>query len=104
MHSGLVRRANHAVPLHAVTHANLKTWMSRRTEREARWLSKAGFVARNGEIILVPATDGSVASVVLDLGKGEDPLALAAFSESLPPGTYELCDVPLDVAGARAAL
>jgi len=45
-----------------------------------------------------------LASAVLGLGAGHDPLALAAFSESLPPGVYTFGDVPQDVGGARGAL
>jgi leucyl aminopeptidase len=104
MHPALVRRAKHAVPLHATTQAGLKAFLARRGARESRWLSQAGFSAKSGELLLVPDSSGGIAAAVLGLGKGDDPLALAAFSESLPPGTYVLRDVPEDVGGARAAL
>jgi len=104
MHPALVRRAKHAVPLHAVLQKDLKAWLARRGPRDSHWLSQAGFVARSGELLPVPDAKGAVGSVVLGLGKGGDPLALAQFSESLPAGTYALGDVPEDVGGAHAAL
>jgi leucyl aminopeptidase len=104
MHPSLVRRAKRAVPLHAVTQKGLKAWLARRSTLERRWLADAGFEAKAGEYLPVPAAGGGVASVALGLGKGGDPLALAVFSETLGEGTYTLDDVPEDVSGAEAAL
>jgi leucyl aminopeptidase len=104
MHPALVRRAKHATPLHAVTQKGLKTWLGARGKREQHWLSAAGFAAKTGELLHVPDTSGGVSSIVLGLGKGGDPLALAAFSETLGAGTYALGDVPKDTGGTNAAL
>lgn len=104
MHPSLVRRAKHAVPLHAVAQANLKAWLARRPARESRWLKSAGFAAKNGELALISSADSELAAAVLGLGKGDDLLALAAFAEFLPPGTYALADVPKGVSGEQAAL
>ena len=104
MHPALVRRAKHAVPLHAVTQAELKAWLGRRKPAEARWLTAAGFAATAGELMPLPGEDGGVAAVVLGLGKGGDPLALAQFSENLRDGTYVFGDVPKDCGGTRGAL
>ncbi|HWU26792.1 MAG TPA: leucyl aminopeptidase family protein [Rhizomicrobium sp.] len=104
MHHTLVRQTKRAIPLHAVTQAGLKTWLKRRTKREARWLSEARFAANGGEFLLIPGADGGLSAAALGLGKGEDALALAAFAESLPVGTYVLGDVPDFAAGDKAAL
>src|ERR1700735_4618557 len=66
-------------------------WVSaRRTTRsrslrfpiwEVKWLRGAGFAAKEGELIFVPAPDGAIAFAVLGLGAQNDPLALAAFSD-----------------------
>src|ERR1700722_5955888 len=104
MHPSLVRRAKDAVPLHAVAHADLKAWLARRPPRESRWLVNVGVSAKICELALLPSADSWLAAAVLGLGKNDDPLALAAFAESLPPGTYALADVPKNVAGERAAL
>ena len=79
MHPSLVRTAKNAVKLHAVKAADLKRWLAARPKREANWLKSAGFAAKDGELVLVPAA-GGVAAAVLGLGKGDDPLALATFS------------------------
>jgi leucyl aminopeptidase len=104
MHSGFARSAKGAVPLHAVKASDLKAWRATHTKREAQWLEASGFAAKEGELALIPAANGKLACAVVGLGKGEDKLALAAFAELLPQGTYTLGDVPKEFAGARAAL
>lgn len=103
MHPSLVRNADGAVPLHAVRSDELKAWLAARSAREAGWLSRVGFAAKEGELAIVPKATGEIACAVLGLGKGNDPLALAAFSESLPQATYRLESAPA-VARRNAAL
>jgi leucyl aminopeptidase len=104
MHESLVRSAKGAVVLHAVKAAELKKWRAGRSKREADWLESAGFAAQAGELALIPNARGGVGAAVLGLGKGEDALALAQFSESLPQGSYALGDVADGFGGANAAL
>lgn len=103
MHASLVRSAKGAIPLHAVKADNLKRWLPTRGKREAEWIAAANFTAKEYELLLVPG-GGGLASAVLGLGSGHDPLALAAFSESLPAGLYAFGDVPAEVGGLRGAL
>jgi leucyl aminopeptidase len=103
MHPSLVRTVKRAIPLHAVTSSNLKRWLPTRGKRESEWIRNANFTAKQYEILLVPGA-GGVGSAIMGLGIGGDPLALAAFSETLPPNIYALGDVPADVGGARGAL
>jgi len=104
MHSSLVSHARNVVPLDAVRAADMEKWLKRRKAREANWLRRTGFTAREGQIALVPSTNGEIAFAVLGLGNEFDPLALAAFPESLPRGTYALRDVPGEFGSARATL
>jgi leucyl aminopeptidase len=104
MHASLVRSAKGAIPLHAVKAGDLKRWLPTRSRREAEWIRAANFAAREYESLLVPNGSGGLASAVLGLGARHDPLALAAFSESLPPGIYAFGDVPQEVGGARGTL
>jgi len=104
MHSSLAKSAKGAIPLHAVKAADLKRWLSARPKREAEWLKAAGFSAKEGELLLAPKPDGKLAFAVLGLGDGRDALALAAFSERLPHGTYALADAPQEMGGNNAAL
>ncbi len=104
MHASLVRSAKGAIPLHAVKADSLKRWLPTRPKRESEWLQAANFSAKEGELLLVPDVRGALSAAVLGLGRGEDPLILAAFSESLPRGTYALGDVSPDVGGMRGTL
>jgi leucyl aminopeptidase len=104
MHPSLAKSAKGATPLHAVKAASLKNWLAGRSKREAEWLKATHFAAKDGEISLVPNAQGGVACAALGLGKGEDPLVFAAYSEALPAGTYAMGDVPTEMSGANAAL
>jgi leucyl aminopeptidase len=104
MHESLVKTAKGAVPLHAVKAVDLKRWRGARPARESEWLEAAGFAAKAGELVLIPKAGGGLAGAVLGLGKGDDRLALAQFSESLPSGTYALGDVAEGFGAERAAL
>ncbi|MBV9571994.1 MAG: leucyl aminopeptidase family protein [Alphaproteobacteria bacterium] len=104
MHASLVKSAKGAIPLHAVKSDNLKRWLHARSRREADWIRAANFKAREQELLLVPNAAGGLASAVLGLGTGKDPLAFAIFSESLPAGIYQFGDVPSELGGAGGAL
>ena len=104
MHASLVRSARNAVALHAVTASGLKAWLAKRGRRERTFLEAAGFDAGEGKLRLVPDASGGVGFAVLGLGAGNDALALAAFSEQLPAGTYRFEFVPPAMAGATGAL
>ena len=98
MHPGLVKNARNTIPLHAVRARDAKSWCQR-----IPFLKSAGFTAKDGELRLIPRR-GGIAAAVLGLGKNEDALALAAFSEQLPDGIYRLGEVPDFCGGAKAAL
>ncbi|MGH6890318.1 MAG: leucyl aminopeptidase family protein [Rhizomicrobium sp.] len=103
MHDGLVTRAKTAIPLDAVKRSELETWLGKKAPNEAKWLRGTGFAAKEGAIAFVPAADGNIAFVALGLGDDHDPLALAAFPELLPQGTYMLRDVPRSLGGELGA-
>ncbi|HEY2445941.1 MAG TPA: hypothetical protein VGI20_09415, partial [Rhizomicrobium sp.] len=104
MHSSLVAHARNSIPLDAVRARDLEKYLRRKKARESGWLRGAGFAAKEGEIAFVPSGKGEHSFAVLGLGNERDPLALAAFAESLPQGTYALRDVPDECGGAQAAL
>ncbi|MEJ0027994.1 MAG: leucyl aminopeptidase family protein [Rhizomicrobium sp.] len=104
MHPSLVKSARGAIPLHAVTKDGLKRFLAELPRRDAAILKSIGFAAGEGELKLVPNAAGDIGAAVLGLGKGDDKLALAVFSEQLPAGTYRFADVPDGVGGANGAL
>ena len=104
MHASFAKSARAAIPLHAVRALDLKAWIARRSKREAQFLKAVGFAAKEGDLRLVPAPSGAIAFAVLGLGKGDDALALAAFSEQLPEGSYRIETVPETLGGEMGAL
>ena len=104
MHASFSRAARNAIPLNAVTSGELKRFLARRSKREAAYLKNSAFAARDGELRLVSNASGDIAGAVLGLGKGDDSLALAQFSEQLPAGTYRFDDVPAALGGVNGAL
>jgi leucyl aminopeptidase len=102
MHASLVKRAGGAVPLHAVTAKAAKAFLARQVGGAfaAAW----GFAGREGELLALPDGRGKIRAWLLGLGDGRDALALARFSEKLPPGTYRLGEVPDFCGSANAVL
>src|SRR5882757_5506065 len=89
--------------VHAVLPKDLERFLSSLGAGQARWLRATGFAAKEGELVLVPNEAGGLGAAVLGLGPARDPHALALFSERLPPGLYQLGEVPPAFGGARAA-
>jgi leucyl aminopeptidase len=104
MHAGFVKSARGAIPLDAVKDSQLKPWLAAQDARVARWLRTTNFMAKAGELRLVPSRNGDLSFAVLGLGDGHDPLALAAFAESLPDGTYALRALPAELSRINTAV
>jgi leucyl aminopeptidase len=65
------------------------------------WIAASGFKASAGEVLLVPDGDGNVASAVLGLGDGDEPLTAGALGSKLPPGNWYFANP--EVTDARLA-
>ena len=104
MHASLVKSAGDAVPLFAVTSQSWEAWAQARPKRDQAWLNSVGFSGKEGQLARLPTAAGALAGAILGLGKARDPLALAAFSESLPEGTYALAELPPQIDSDRAVL
>ena len=98
MHASLAKTGRNAIPLHAVSAKDLKSWLAK-----LPYLRASDFAAKEGELRLIPGHNG-LSAAVLGLGKSKDALALAAFSERLPDGLYRLGEVPDFCGGGHAAL
>ena len=99
MHPSFAKPARNAIVLHAVPAKDVKSYLSR-----IPYLKASGFEAKEGELRLVPDRAKGIKMAVLGLGKVQDPLALALFSEQLPDGVYRLGEVPSFCGGDMAAL
>src|SRR5215469_8335998 len=102
MHPGLASRASAAIPLHAVTAHDARSWLAR--DKQRRILSQAGFTGASGQLMPLANAKGAIRAWAMGLGDGKDRFALALAAEKLPAGTYRLGDVPELSGGANAAL
>jgi leucyl aminopeptidase len=91
-----------AIPLHAVTTRDARSWLSQDKQRQV--LAACGFAGAAGQLMALPDVKGKVRAWVLGLGDGKDGFALALAAEKLPAGTYKLGEVPDFCGGANAVL
>ena len=91
------------IPVHAVLSKGLERFLAERDAGAARWLKSVGFGAKDGELVLVPNSEGGIACAVLGLGSGRDPHAVALCSERLPAGLYMFGHIADGFAGPRGA-
>jgi leucyl aminopeptidase len=86
----------HAIPVDAITVERLPALLATLDRRVAAWIGASGFAASAGEVTVIPNLsgngEGSIASVLFGLGKGEDKPSLLAgkLPGALPAGTYRL--------------
>jgi leucyl aminopeptidase len=102
-------RANaKTIPIVALTAKAYKDWHKRQSKAAQAWLDATEYKPEAGSVALLPGRDGSLARVVLGLGKpSKEPhkaaiWAYAALPAKLPKGRYAL-DGELDEAAANDA-
>lgn len=88
-----------AIPLQALTKAEFEGWRDTLSESAARWVEAAGFDGAAGDVVTIPAPDGSVEAAAVGLGTAQDAarrrFTLGAARAKLPAGTYRLVtDLP----------
>nr|WP_181417358.1 leucyl aminopeptidase family protein [Komagataeibacter saccharivorans] len=75
-------------------------------ETAARFATRSGFVARYGQVQLLPDAGGGITTALLGLGEegeGADPFVFGALPDSLPAGLWRV-STPADIDGADVAL
>ena len=96
-----------AIPLHLLSPESCPGWLERQDEATRAWVGAMGFVAGLGDLLCLPATDGTLRGALLGWGTPEararDRFHLAGAAERLPAGRYALAaeGVALD-AGVEA--
>ncbi len=93
-----------AIPIHAVAPDQFAAFVKAQTPEVKNWLAATGFKGEANRLQLVPRADGTLAMVVLGLGKHEDLLAFGTCSERLPAGTYRVVSAPPRYNDASIAL
>lgn len=90
------------LPLTIVTRSALAGWLRDQPERIKRWVQSVYFSGADGELCLLPGSDGALAGAVAGLANMEDPWCYAGLPTRLPRGRYQLERAP-EVAAAEAA-
>ena len=101
----LIDDAAGAVPLTALTKAQLAAWRESAPARERDWAASIGFTGEAGKTALVPDKNGKLGRVLVGVGESEAAMwAVAGLSETLPEGSYRLDPLPEGADASRVAL
>ncbi|MCV2894919.1 leucyl aminopeptidase family protein [Lentibacter sp. XHP0401] len=83
-----------ATPLYLLEADGLEAWLGQQSVPVKTWVKGAGFAAKPGEALAVPATDGSMLCALAGYGdvaaRKRGRFALAAAAARLPEGNYKL--------------
>lgn len=90
------------VPLTPLNRKTLAAWLQRQPAKVQRWVRSTHFTGNDGELCLVPATDGSLGRALSGQSSLTDPWGYAALPARLPRGRYRI-DPAGDAAAADAA-
>ena len=82
------------LPVTALTRKTLAAWLSKQPAKVQRWVKSTSFGANDGELCLVPATDGSLGRALVGVTALDDVWGYAALPARLPRGRYRLDPAP----------
>jgi len=93
------------VPISVLSESGYGMWKKDQPEPVSAWLGANTFKAKAGDVLLLPANDGSLARVLLGVGKGPAslPYITGALPPALPGGVYRF-DEPGELPPELAAL
>ncbi|MBS0305044.1 MAG: leucyl aminopeptidase family protein [Proteobacteria bacterium] len=92
------------VPIHVVDRASFASCAAALEPPVRRWLDTLAFEGAPDTHALLPAPDGTVASVWAGAASRMHPWALAALPKALPPGAYRLGELGVELDPGAAAL
>lgn len=93
-----------AIAIHALSSAEWQTWVNDRPGSLATLASLHDFKAQTGQVLLVPATDGTVERVLLGLGETPGASTFGVLGKVLPSGDYRVDFLPAGLALEQAAI
>ena len=99
----LAKSAANAVPILPVSRSTLEGCLGKAGATTRRWIQATGFDAAADSHVLVPGANGALAEVWAGVGAADDPWALAALPQRLPPGRYRLGAGGVDLEPRAAA-
>lgn len=86
----LISAKGRATPLYLLETGSYARWLNKQEKRQQIWLALNNFKADAGQMLLLPAPDGSLEAVVVGAGEAADMWSLAALPHSLPRGNFAL--------------
>ncbi|WP_205648811.1 leucyl aminopeptidase family protein [Acuticoccus kandeliae] len=78
-----------STPVHAVTKANAANFLARLSSEHSNFARLMGFEGNAGEVLALPDPAGRLAMVLLGVGDGSDPYAIAALNR-FPDGAFAI--------------
>ena len=106
MHPVFAASETRGTPIWFVHAGNAEAVLAGFGERERTFAAAAGFEAKPGKLLLIPAQDGKLAGVLFGLEKPGDPIDVfrpGALVNLLPAGTYRFANAPHDARLAALA-
>jgi len=106
MHPVFAASETRGTPIWFVHAGNAEAVLAGFGERERTFAAAAGFEAKPGKLLLIPAQDGKLAGVLYGLEKPGDPIDVfrpGALVNLLPAGTYRFANAPHDARLAALA-
>jgi leucyl aminopeptidase len=83
-----------ATPIYALAAGEWPGYLEGRPDALKRFAGVHGFTAQTGQILVMPATDGSIERVLFGLGEAPAVLQFGALAAKLPTGDYKIAAAP----------
>ena len=99
----LIPSSVNAKTVYLIAVANYTEWLQAQLSNVQTWLKSSGFIAKNGELALLPGSDGGLSGVLV-IGSASNLYALGKLPLSLPAGAYQLSDAIALPVAERLAL
>jgi leucyl aminopeptidase len=85
-----------AVPIIPVQKDQLKTFLEQQSDSWAIWVKSTGFIAKSGEICLMPDAEGEIACILVGVETEDNKTwVLGSLPDKLPKGHYQLVIDPV---------
>jgi leucyl aminopeptidase len=92
------------LPITALTKKTVGPWLAKQPAKLQRWVKSTLFSANDGELCLVPGSDGALGRALIGVAALDDPWGYAALPLRLPRGRYRLDPAPEAAQADAAAL
>ena len=93
-----------AIPIHALRSSEWRHWIERHSETLRTLAAAHDFMAQNGRILLVPATDGAIERVLFGVGDKANAMSMGALAQHLPAGDYRIAFAPREFNATATAI